>query len=137
MGCITDLAFDMLVDVLSQTTVQDPDSGAITRTWEVQTSDVPAHMDTIAGTTGSGGEQWGQVYQNPGWARVEMQIGSGISDRSRIGNIRLRDSGEVLYKEDSGQPTVFEVTQVAPLSAMFVGHYQDQVWVSRAEVQNA
>lgn len=132
------------------TFVQDPESGAVQRTWvtdnateNAQTGvikDVPCLARGVLGTgiKGVGStESFESVYTNVDWVKVRVSPDTNITKRDRV--TRIRDAeGNVVWKENEvdGEPaTVFNVMGITPVPGPFGAVMEYSVLLKRAEVQ--
>lgn len=139
---------------------QNPDSGAIERHWVVATnietgvgpdddnnpeSGAVVFPCSVRGFTDGGLRVVGTTerYSSRGYIQtidtVTMKFPANmiLSDRDRVTNIRDRGSKKVLWVEENGKPTVFEVTGVSPIFGPFGEVIEHSTLLNRAQVQEA
>lgn len=110
-----------LADVHTQTTTRDPDTRQVERTWtydrtiRCQARGVVNTGIRVVGAT----EQFQQDgdYEDVDW--VKMQNKGQLSKRDRVTNIRHRNTGDVVWKNDDGSPITFDVLGSQPLPDPF------------------
>ena len=110
----------MKADVLDVSTAQD-DFGTIERTWSVDRTINCDARGIIGGgirVVGST-EEFKRDYEDTEWVKMkvapsEVESGTMITKRFRISNIRRSDDGVVVWKDDAGNPVVFDVMGVTP-----------------------
>jgi len=132
--------------------VQDPTSGAITRTWvevpdnpstsvdeNAEFNDVPCSVRGIidggirvAGTT----ERFDKTYENVDWVKATFPPNVNITKRDKVTNIR-NARGVVVWtnEESNGKPTVFNVMGVTPVLDSFSRIIYTTALLERSEVQ--
>lgn len=141
MRCLTGANYTMLVDVLQQTTRQDPDSGEVRKVWAVVKEAVPCLVNGIlqggirvAGTT----ERFSDVYENVDWAEIKFMPGEPINKQSQITNVRDQ-FGNIIWKEEEmagSPPTVFDVMGVTPIADGLTGRQvENTALMQRHEIQ--
>lgn len=139
--------------------VQDPDSGAIERVWRPASTsntlpgsdDIDANDNSgiytfqcsargftdggirVAGTT----ERWSTRGYVDTVDRLTLKFPPNVylSRRDRITLIRDKASRKVIWKEDDGYPTVYEVDGVTPVIDMYGTVIENSALLTRAEVQ--
>ena len=139
---------------------QDPDSGAIERHWvplvitgntgggdttPLDTSDQYSFPCSVRGFSDGGlrvvgtTERWSSRGYIEHVDSVTMKFPPGVhlSERDRVTNVRDQKSGKILWTEENGKPTVFEVTGSVPIIDMFGGVIEQSALLNRAEVQSA
>lgn len=139
---------------------QNPDSGAIERHWVVASNvggtvgpDGDANSETgdvifpcsVRGFTDGGLRVVGTTerYSSRGYIQtidtVTMKFPANVilSDRDRVTNIRDKSSKKILWLEENGKPTVFEVTGVSPIFGPFGEVIEHSTLLNRAQVQDA
>lgn len=130
---LTSGRYNMRADVYSQTVVDpvtgDPvyeqdESGAIDRIWDVTGNPNdniadPITIKCIARGISGGGirvvgstERWGNEFEDVEW--VKLQTNARLSKGDRVGNIR-GSNGRLAWKDDLGQPIVFDVLGATPI----------------------
>lgn len=121
MSFINKARYNMLADVHVQTQTRDPDTRQVLRSWSFdrtircQARGVVNTGIRVVGAT----EQFQQDgdYEDIDW--VKMQHATQLSKRDRITNIRHRNTGEVLWKNDDDTPITFDVMGSQPLPDPF------------------
>lgn len=136
---------------------QDPDSGAIEKTWVGVVVDDPATPDInegdlsysikdarcevrgvmqggirVAGTT----QRFADTYENVEWANATFDKHVNITKNDRVTNIRNQE-GVLIWRNEEGDggPTTFNVMGVTPALDPF-GHLTEwKVLLQRTEVQ--
>lgn len=169
--CLTSVRFNMKADILRQSNGestptadghwedrQDPISLEIIRQW-IPVGDNPAtptNEGTLASTfaclargiVGTGlrgdgtGEQWGDLYIDIDYCRIEFPARVLLTKRDRVTNIRNRN-GKILWLEEEVGPdiqgvfksTVFDVKGVTPIIDPFGNHTSNVAMLERASVQ--
>lgn len=162
-SCLTTVRFAMVCDILAPTGspnveggewhwVQNEESGALEQVWRdnyetmdvvegVSYRDIPLFAEGIldggirvAGTT----ERFGKEYENVDFVKAVFGPKAPISKRSKVTNIRMGRTGEVLWKEEEmsfAPPTTFDVMGVTPV--LFLSKLVEKsVLLSRSEVQD-
>lgn len=134
---------------------QDPDSGAIEREW-VEAPESGLIIDTetpeyntlsfkcsargfadgglrVVGTA----ERFSSrgYIETVDYVTLKFPPNIDLSNRDRITKIRDARSQEILWKEEDGRPTVFEVSGVTPIFDPFGKKIENSALLSRAEVQ--
>lgn len=162
-GCISSAIFDMQADVLRLSTdpivtghpnweyQQDPISGAIKKVW-VLDQDLTGstnRIETISCTAsgfisnstnrlGTTEEYVGNIYKETDFVALTFPASVTLSRRDRITNIRMIGSTTAIWtEEETGLPTVFEVSGITPIVAPFAGHVQNYTVLQRADVQKS
>ncbi len=171
--CITSSRFTMVCDIIKPSGApapdynpatnvggwqyqQDPDSGAIIKSWVDDTRtpgvdestlvgeiirDVPlmARGVMTQGIYGAGStERFSEIYTNVDWVKATFAPGTRITKRDRITNIRSKRNGEILWKEEEitgYPPTTFNVMGITPTFDPFSRPVELSVLLERAEVQ--
>lgn len=132
--------------------IQDPISGAITRTWIEVTDDPTTQTDEytefhdvacairgvidggirVAGTT----ERFGETYENIDWVKATFPPTINITKRDKVTNIR-NAQGQVVWlnEESNGKPTIFNVMGVTPVLDPFSRVIYNVALLERSEVQ--
>jgi len=111
----------MIADVHVQVTTRDPDTRQVLRTWEYdrtircQARGVVNTGIRVVGAT-EDFQQDGD-YEDIDW--VKMQHQNQMSKRDRVTNIRNKNTGLVIWKNDDGTPIEFEVMGSQPLPDPF------------------
>lgn len=121
MSFINNARYNMLADVHTQTITRDPDTKQVLRKWDYdrtikcQARGVVNTGIRVVGAT----EQFQQDgdYEDIDW--VKMQHANQLSKRDRITNIRNKNTGELLWKNDDDTPIVFDVMGSQPLPDPF------------------
>jgi hypothetical protein len=170
--CLTSAKFNMKADILRQSDgeftptaegewkdYQDPITGEIIRKWYpvgddpgtsvINEGDPLSTFQCMArGIVGSGlrgdgtGKQWGDVYVDTDFCRIEYPSSVILTKRDRVTNIRNR-KGKILWLEEEISPTspsvftstVFDVKGVTPLIDPFGQHTSNVAMLERATVQ--
>lgn len=136
---------------------QDEESGAFVKEWVYDDYDDPTTPNVVEGTvikdvplfaegfldgglrTAGSTEKFSETYENLEWVSAVFPVGTAITKRHRVYNIRSKKDGEVLWKEDEifgAPPTVFNVMGVQPV--IFMGKIiEKSVLLQRAEVQGS
>lgn len=138
--------------------VQDPDSGAIERKWVVASSVGGTIMPDsdldqnpalsfpcsargftdgglrVVGTT----ERWSSrgTIQNIDTITLKYPKNMILSDRDRITNLRDKSSNKVLWLQENGKPSVFEVSGTTPIFDPFGNHIENSALMNIAQVQD-
>lgn len=171
MVCLNSARFNMKADILRQSNgtstptadghwedKQDPISGEIIRQW-IPVGDNPATPNVNEGSSatflcmargivGTGlrgdgtSEQWGDLYVDTDYVRIEFSSRLVLTKRDRVTNIRNR-RGQVLWLEEEISPddqgvfksTVFDVKGVTPIIDPFGNHTSNVAMLERATVQ--
>lgn len=163
--CLTSARFNMKADILRQgvlvdpnpsdaepgewVVVQDPDSGEIERKWQPNTDpdpETPGNEDLetfscmargileggirVSGTT----ERLSELYEAVDYVKIWFSPRVKISRRDRITNIR-NSKGIIWMEEETGKPTVFNVTGVIPIVDPWGKHIESTALLERAETQ--
>ena len=121
MNFINRARYTMVADLMVQTTTRDPDTRQVIRSWSYdhtfrcQARGVVNTGIRVVGAT----EQFQQDgdYEDVDW--VKMQNRNQLSKRSRVTNIRHRNTGELVWKNSDGTPIEFEVQGSQPLPDPF------------------
>lgn len=137
---------------------QDPITGAVLNHWipagpavdnpdtpEVDLEPTVATFSCIARGITDGGirmgattEQFGDIYENVDYVKLWTPSSVKITKRDRVTNIRARDTGDVLWKDEEyspnpDRPTVFNVNGVIPILDPFNRHVENYVLLEKAD----
>lgn len=128
---------------------QDPITGEILNDWIPGVPDnpstpqneelVPHTIECLArgiissgvGNAGST-EIFGEVYQNVDVVRLWVPTKYNLTKGDRITNIRDKKGGKVLWKEEDGTATVFNIDGVTPVLDPFNRHIENFMIIRRA-----
>lgn len=126
---------------------QDPDSGAIVKVWVEDDPDVPNDLGTedfacearafiSSGFTGNGtAERWqDSTYMFTDVLRIKYSRTTVLKLSDRVTNI-TDASGNIIYLEENGEPTVYNVDGTNPVLDPFGNLIEYTAFLSRAEVQ--
>lgn len=143
MGSLLAARYSMLADFYQQQAIQD-ESGQITRDWNRQNPFVVRNLSQAILIKGARGdamsESWSEVYEP--YTNIKMFIATNkldssllgpigsvnlgdefnpevITRRFRVGNIRDRATGQVLWLSDRNSPMEFNVLGVTPTTDPF------------------
>ena len=143
MGSLLAARYAMIADFYQQQTIQD-ESGQITREWNRSNPFVVRNLTQAILIKGSRGdamtENWTELYEP--YTNIKMFIATNkldssllgpienaslgnsfnpevITRRFRVGNIRERSTGEVLWLSDRKVPMEFNVMGVTPVTDPF------------------
>jgi hypothetical protein len=131
--------FSMRMDVYRQEEIQDPDTGALKKTWSFYKS-VPCHAKGIisnSATSRTGDYQvLKEKYVNA--QIIVVRTEQKLSLREKITNVQSAD-GEVIWAEinyPTETPTVFEVIGTTPITDPFGSVLGYNSTLKRSENQN-
>lgn len=122
MNNLVDSIFSMKLDVYLQEDYQDPNTGAIKKSWIYQKT-VPCFAKGILSNSGStrGGDNQTISTKYVDKQTIEIRTGSRLTYRQKITNIRDASNNviwfELNYPNDT--PTVFEVISSTPITDPF------------------
>lgn len=143
MGSLLAARYSMLADFYQQQTIQN-ESGQITRDWNREDPFVVRNLSQAILIKGARGdamsEKWTEVYEP--YTNIKMFIATNkldssllgplgsakvggefdpeiITRRFRVGNIRDRATGEVLWFSDRNAPMEFNILGVTPTTDPF------------------
>lgn len=122
MQGIIESVLSMRMDVYRQTDQQDPDTGAIKKTWIYQRT-VDCHAKGVISNSATTRSSDKQVFDNryKNDQQIQVRTSDRITAREKITNIRdQRDVPiwtEINFPSDT--PTVFEVVGVTPITDPF------------------
>jgi hypothetical protein len=123
MNSLVDSILNMKMDVYAQQDVQDPDTGAIKKTW-LYTRTVPCYAKGIISNSTSrtsDKQSMGNSYVNQ--QIIEIRTESKLNIREKITNVR--DSKDVVIWSElnypTETPTVFELIGTTPITDPFGG----------------
>lgn len=140
---------------------QDPDSGAIEKTWVTDVIDDPATPDVDESTTSyhfrsaceirgimDGGirvagstQRFSEIYENVEWVKGTFPKTTDIAKGDRVTDIRNQKNELIWQNEENVFPgtaqgaTVFVVMGVTPILDPFGNYVEQSVLMQRAEVQ--
>lgn len=131
-------------------TYQDPITGEILNKWvpgEADDPDTPedesSQVKTIAclargiasgGTRVTGStERFGDTYENIEMVRLWVPAKTKLYKSDRITNIRDRRGGTVIWTEEDGSPTIFNVSGIVPLFDPFNNHTESYISLERID----
>lgn len=136
--------------------VQDPISGAIERRWVYASKDGTlssadqndpdnrVNFPCFAKGFIDGGlrlvgtdERWSSrgYIETVDSVTLKFPASVYISARDRVTNIRNTRNGKILWVEENGRPTVFEVGGVTPVTDVFGNHIENNALLRRANQQ--
>jgi len=161
MTCLTSAKYSMLADIIKPqdspdvsgghwTYEQNPDSGAIVRTWvmdDQSTDDIEGKeiksvkclAKSALGPSLRNIEQFGDQYTNNDWITISVSFRTNVTLRDKITNIRNL-KGVIIWTEeesDGNPPTVFDVYQITPLIDGFGNAIEKVILAKRAGVQQS
>lgn len=123
MNSLVDSILNMKMDVYAQQDIQDPDTGAIKKTW-LYTRTVPCYAKGIISNSTSrtsDKQSMGNSYVNQ--QIIEIRTESKLNIREKITNVR--DSKDVVIWSElnypTETPTVFELIGTTPITDPFGG----------------
>lgn len=129
--------------------IQDPHSGAFIRTWipDTDNPDTPnvdessfkcmvrAGMTTGIVNNGAGDVFTGTKFKSEMTVRITYGINEPITNRDKITNI-ADNKGRVIFTEDNGNPTIFDVESITPVQDAFSMLVEYTAILTKSEVQN-
>lgn len=135
-GCITSSQFTMLVDIKSEVVVQDKLSGSIQKTFVLTDPNQKCKAVSAAGdkSLNVSTQTFGELYNEDDWVAVIVGPSVNVSKSSQVTNIRDAN-GTVVWEEEDGDPTVFNVLGIVPKMNPFGVVVEKKLIVNRAESQ--
>lgn len=123
--------YELRAEVYRATWVQDPESGALVPSWDYANPEV---IKVTGGSVRPWGsiQDFGEVYQHMDY--LQLFSPTEIPLDARIGRIRNKN-GDVLWKEDNGNPTLFDVYGCFPENDLRGTAVDFRILAARAEVQ--
>lgn len=127
MSGILHARYRMIADVYRQESYREP-SGQWVRTWpETPFTEITCSARGILGAgirvVGST-ETWGEDYEDVEWVKLrtattnlfDLDFSDEYLIRShRIGNIRRKANGETLWRDENGNPEMFQIKGISPV----------------------
>lgn len=127
----------MKADVYSQQDVQDPDTGALKKTWAFTQTVACFAKGSISSTSGRGTDKQKYSTKFKDTEAIQVRVDKFISHRDKITNIR-NSSGEVIWFElnyPTNTPTVFEIVGNTPITDPFGNILGYNLMAARSENQ--
>ena len=123
--------YELRAEVYRATWVQNPDSGALEPSWDYANPEV---IKVTGGSVRPWGsiQDFGEQYQYQDY--LQLFSPTEIRLDARIGRIRNKN-GDVLWREDNGSPTLFDVYGCFPENDLRGNAVDFRILASRAEVQ--
>jgi len=122
MNDLVNSIFSMNVDVYMQAEYQDPNTGAIKKTWMYQKT-MPCFAKGIISNSSSarGGDNQSLSAKYVDKQTIEIRTASRLTYRQKITNIRDGAGNPIWVELDypSDTPTVFEITSSTPITDPF------------------
>lgn len=116
MSCLYGAQYMHQADVYDMTEQVVKNTGQKKKTWSFnKTVRCLARPMGRNSMTGSSNEQFSRLYESYTYIRIDAPERINLS--SKITNIS--DGESILWEEDNGKPTVFEVTGLIPITDMF------------------
>jgi hypothetical protein len=159
MRCLSSAKFSMLMDLVRPQDapdspgghwayIQNPDSGAIVRTWVVDNTstpgvegkeikNIPCFAKSALGNSIRSIEQFDAEYINDEWISISVSSMTNVTLRDKVRNIRTI-KGRVIWSEeesDNNLPTIFDIYRVNPSIDAFGNVIEKNILAKRAEVQ--
>lgn len=135
---VVESSFNMKLDVYEQSESQDPDTGAINKTWSFIKT-VPCYAKAVVSNTTSSRSGDRQVFDNRyhNAQTVELRTTERLTPRYKITNIRDYSDTPLWIEYDypSNTPTVFEVIGSSPLTDPFGNVTAYNTSIKRSENQ--
>lgn len=131
-------------------TFQDPITGEIRNRWVPGTRDNTSTpnineaspirtIDCLARGIVDGGirvagstERFGDIYENIEFAKLWTSSRVKLTKRDQITNIRSKQNGQAIWKNEDGSPVIFNVNGVSPLFDAFNRHIENFILLERA-----
>lgn len=119
---VVDASFNMKLDIYTQEEVQDPDTGAIKKSWNYAAT-VPCYAKAVVSnstSSRSGDRQtFDTRYHNN--QSIELRTVERLTPRVKVTNIRDYNNVPLWIEYDypSNTPTVFEIVGSSPLTDPF------------------
>lgn len=132
--------YGMTAEIWTETKTQDPDSGAIIRTWTYDRT-ITCEARTMyypKGARNSLKEKFNKEYIVDRSVAMSFDPAESLTLRDSIRNIKNATTGVLLYSEDeiAGNPgTHFQVEGVSPVTDPWGTHIENIAFLQRAEVQ--
>ena len=122
MNTIVDSIFNMNLDVYLQEDYQDPNTGAIKKSWIYQKT-VPCFAKGIISNSAStrGGDSQTLSTKYTDRQTIEIRTGSRLTYRQKITNIKDSAGNAIWFESNypNDTPTVFEIISSTPLTDPF------------------
>lgn len=141
VSCLAASQYTMLVDILDQVTVTDPETNEKKRSW-IKLKTIPCYVYPYldggikgAGTT----EKFNDIYANSDYARIRTS--TQLNKRYRLANVRSKRGGVVVFADLEVDPTgktgtVFNVDGSSPMINDLTGRPNEFIsTLSRADVR--
>ena len=135
--CITGGSYNMTMDVAVESIHQNEDTGQIERSWSITRSSVPCSargLGNLRGKQSGSAQEWKNVFTDYNFLRIKTQERPKTSDRI----VNIRDAaGDIIWVEDDGNTTIFEVVGVSPSMDPFGQFWEYEIFANRASVQES
>jgi len=116
MTCLYGSIYTHTADIYTMSEVSNKRTGQKQKTWSLdRTVPCSARPTTSTGRAGASGENFTRMYEAYSYVRIKTAERVDLS--SKITNIQ--SEGNVMWTEDDGEPTVFEVTGITPVMDVF------------------
>lgn len=116
MTCLYGSLYSHTADIYTVTETNNKQTGQKIRTWTYSDSiECNAKPVNTTGKSLAAGEVFAKLYEAYSYIRIKTPVRVDIS--SKITNIKSDDN--VMWMEDDGEPTVFEVSGVVPVMDIF------------------
>jgi len=109
----------LMLDIYRQSVIQDPDTGALNRVWQLHKTINCSAKGNISNSSSARGSnqrtKFGQDYKNLN--EIQIRTEHYISFRDKVGNIRQQDGKPIWTEIDSpnNTPTIFDITGSTPI----------------------
>lgn len=118
MTCLFGSLYTQTADVYTLTETTNKQTGQKVKEWVFnETTPCFAAPISTRGAAGAAGEAYGTLYKS--YSHVRIKVPERIALTSKITNIKKSSDESVIWLEDTGLPTVFEVVGVVPLIDAF------------------
>lgn len=133
--CLAMSSYNMTMDVARETITQNADTGQVERSWSTYLRTVPCTvrgLGNLRGKQTGSAQEWANVFKEYNFIRIKT--GTKVNSNDRIINVRDSD-GNIVWTEDSGSTTVFDVVGVSPSIDPFGHLWEYEIFANRATVQ--
>jgi translation elongation factor EF-G len=132
MTCLYGAQYIHSADIYTMSEVSIKATGQKKKTWAFEKS-VPCLAKAVSrnSISGSTAESYAKLYE--AYTHIRIKTSERINLSSKVTNIK--SNGDVVWMEDDGEPTVFEVIGLIPVLDMFGGLNGYEVLCNRSSDQ--